>query len=333
MPSQGEDEDVSAEIVATRYSLIKKIGEGSFGQLYKGKFIDTGELVAIKLEKIVGNKTPSLFFEYDRYKRLGKSEGIPLVHFFGPHRDGAYHALVMQLLGKSVEDLYDSCDRRFSLKTILQIVIQMLNRIEYVHGKNIIYRDIKPENFMFGRQESKYRNILYIIDFGLSKEYIDEETGEHIPMKEGCGCLGTARYMSINTHIGKTQSRRDDLEALGYLFVYLCKGKLPWQGLKGTGSERYNRIAQVKKSTAIETLCESLEDEFAEYLRLVRALEFPEKPDYNKLRGLFVDLFKRKKYEKNNLYDWSGRDTGGSSVHAKETASNVKIPPKSRVQK
>ncbi|RWS28250.1 cytoskeleton-associated protein 5-like protein [Leptotrombidium deliense] len=276
-------------MVGSNFRVGKKLGAGNFGELRLGTNIKTGDPVAIKLEP-KDCKAPTLLLEYRFYKMIAGAEGFPRIWYFGPCSH--YIALVMELLGQNLEDLFDLCDRKFSQKTTIQIAIQMISRLETLHSKGIIYRDIKPENFLLGRKGTPKFNIIHLIDFGLSKEFIDPATKKHIPAREGKALTGTARYMSVNVHLGKEQSRRDDLEAIGYIFVYFLKGELPWQGIKTDSiAERYRMIGEKKRGVPIEIICEGCPEEFATYLRYVRRLDFYEAPNYTYLKKMFVDLF------------------------------------------
>lgn len=287
--------------VGNKYRLGRKIGSGSFGEIYLGTNIQTNEEVAIKLEN-VKTKHPQLLYEAKLYRILQGGTGIPNIRWFGV--EGDYNVLVMDLLGPSLEDLFNFCSRKFSLKTVLMLADQMINRIEFVHSKSFLHRDIKPDNFLMGL--GRRANQVYIIDFGLAKKYRDTTTHQHIPYRENKNLTGTARYASVNTHLGIEQSRRDDLESLGYVLMYFLRGSLPWQGLKaGNKKQKYEKISEKKVSTSIEALCRGYPTEFASYFHYCRSLRFDDKPDYAYLKRIFRDLFIREGFQFDYVFDWT----------------------------
>ena len=212
-----------------KYVLGYRIGGGSFGEIYHAKNTKTNEDVACKMETIHPNKAKlQLRREAKIYNNLFGEVGIPKVRWFGSV--GNHNLMVMDLLGKSLEDLFNYCNRRFSLKTVLLLAHELIGRLETIHNKGyIIHRDIKPENFLVGK--GRERHTIYIIDFGLAKHYKNPKTNKHIGMHTGNDLTGTARYASVNAHEGLVQSRRDDLFSVGYVLMYFLRGSLPWQGL------------------------------------------------------------------------------------------------------
>ncbi|KAH0790045.1 CK1 family protein kinase [Histomonas meleagridis] len=212
--------------------------------------------------------------------------------------------MVIDYLGKSLEDLFVLCHHRFSLKTVLMLADQMLSCTEYIHKKNFIHRDIKPDNFVMGIRNTS--NQVFIIDYGLAKKYRDQKTHVHIPYCDGKSLTGTARYASVNALQGKEQSRRDDLESLGYVWLYLLRGNLPWMGLTAKDQkQKYQKICAVKSRTTFEELCKGFPDEFVRYFHIVRNLKFSETPNYSELRKLFRNLFIREGFVYDFKYDWN----------------------------
>ncbi|GAA0152335.1 non-receptor serine/threonine protein kinase [Lithospermum erythrorhizon] len=289
------------QVVGGKFKLGRKIGSGSFGEIYLGVNIQNGEEVGIKLES-VKTRHPQLHYESKIYMLLQGGTGIPNLKWFGV--EGEYNVMVIDLLGPSLEDLFNYCNRTFSLKTVLMLADQLINRVEYMHSRGFLHRDIKPDNFLMGL--GRKANQVYAIDFGLAKKYRDLQTHKHIPYRENKNLTGTARYASVNTHQGVEQSRRDDLESLGYVLMYFLRGSLPWQGLRaGTKKQKYDKISEKKMLTPIEVLCKSQPSEFISYFHYCRSLRFEDKPDYSYLKRLFRDLFIREGYQFDYVFDWT----------------------------
>ena len=293
-------EDIE-KMLDKNYTIIvnRQLGKGGFGQIYLGRNIKENIPIAIKVEEN-GNRS-HLYMEYEILKSIQGPDGIPHVYKF---RQGHKHNyLIMELLGKSIDKLFSECKKNFSNKTIFQIGYQMIQRIEYVHSKGYIHRDIKPGNFVIGKGPNSKK--LYLIDFGLSKKYIDKITNKHIPYKEGKGLTGTARYVSLFTHYGIEQSRRDDIEGIAYNLIYLVKGKLPWQGVKTKNKkEKHKKIMESKLQISPEKLCEGLSGEFVSLLKYARELEFEEKPDYKRFKLMFKNRITMNGGSLNWEYDW-----------------------------
>lgn len=287
-----------------RFQLRAKLGSGSFGDIYRGFDAFQQREVAIKLEPS-RTRHPQLGYESKVYRLLHSDPdpviGIPQLYWFGI--EGEYNAMAIELCGPCLEDLFNYSLRKFSLKTVLMIADQMLHRIEYIHQKGLIHRDIKPENFVFGLADRGHH--LNIIDFGLSKRYFDNRTRTHIPFRENKPLTGTARYCSTNTHRGYEQSRRDDMESIGFLLIYFMVGQLPWQGIQAPdAASKTVRIGEKKIATPLEDLCQECPPEFLSYMKHCRSLRFSEAPDYALLRGMFRQLMEQNGFEYDWVFDW-----------------------------
>ncbi|KAJ9386290.1 hypothetical protein DTO063F5_3804 [Paecilomyces variotii] len=264
----------------------------------------TGEEVAIKCESHQA-KHPLLESEYNIYKALAGGPGIPFIHWFGIEHN--YNAIVVDLLGPSLANVFAFCHYTFSLKSILMLADQLISCIEYIHDKSFIHGDIRPGNFVLGL--GKCEDCINVIDFGFTRPYRDQKSHLHIPYCENKRLTGTYRYASLNAHHSIEQSRRDDLESLGYMFVYFCCGSLPWQGLgAGTQQQKWECVKKKKMATTIEALCYGLPNEFATYFRYVRSLGFEDKPDYSYLRNIFRDLFLNQSFQCDYIFDWKVYD-------------------------
>jgi len=282
-------------IFFNKYTLVKKLGEGSFGAIYSAK--SDSNWYALKLES--KNRGQNLLENEAYIMSYLHGKHLPFIKSFG--FSGEFNVLVMELMGKSLENIFENLSpKKMTVNCVAKLGLQMIGILEYIHNKHIIHRDIKPDNFVMGRGEkSKY---LYLLDFGLAKKYRSSTTLKHYPMIKKKNLTGTARYASINALNGLTQSRRDDLEAVGYVLMYFLRGKLPWQGLHMKKKEdRYHKIMEIKMETTPHALCKGFPEEFEQYVDYSRNLKYEDDPDYKYLKNLFSNILKD---DTEYIYDW-----------------------------
>ena len=286
-------------ILFKKYKVKKKIGQGAFGAVFLGQTIKDNKYVAIKVER---RKISKPLLESEAYLLSNlKGLGIPKIISFGKTR--FYTVLIEPLFGKTLFDIFIQNGKQFHPEELCLIALQVIERLETIHAQYIIHRDIKPDNFVMGKGiKSKY---LYLLDFGLAKKYRSSSTLKHYPLVKKKHLTGTARYASINALNGYTQSRRDDLEAIGYVLVYFLLGRLPWQGmLNKNKDERYMKIMEIKRDTDPHDLCKGLPVQFEKYISYTRSLEYEQDPDYSMLKQLFLKVLNDEGLSFDHYYDW-----------------------------
>lgn len=263
-------------IIEGKYELIEQLGEGSFGKIFRGKNTNTQDKVAIKIEK---DESGALLRNEARiYRNLGAMIGIPRMRSYGSHDKYAY--LVMDLLGRTLEDTL-KIHGKLSLRVVILIGIQMIQRIKDLHKNGIIHRDIKPENFIFGKNQDK--SLLHIVDFGLAKYYVNSNR-EHILLESNRKLTGTATYVSLNIHEGKSPSRRDDMESIGYILIYLVEGELPWMNILTED------IIDKKQLSCLWEELQLCPGELITYIKYCRGLDYDSEPNYDYLIGLLKNI-------------------------------------------
>lgn len=315
---------IGRTIASNKYKLTEYIGSGSFSAVFKVKELYSNEDMIAKMEQSSPTRPPLLSREFRIYQILRYRCGhksIPKTYYFG--ESGPYYALVMQMLGPSLLSKYQECGQRFSVQTVALLALQMIDIFSYIHSRRIIFRDVKPENFLLGLPKAENENTIHVIDFGLAKEFRDTD-GNHIPFNEKAGVTGTIRYMSINATLGREQSRRDDMEAIGHLLIYFLRRSMPWSGLNINDSQKLlAKTAQIKINTTPESLCADLPQEFCNYLKTVRALDFEEEPNYKQLAEMFEKLVAK---EGKKTFDWNDVRVSKSTTNTSENICQTNIP-------
>ena len=288
-------DELKNKILLQKFKIIKRIGKGAFGSVYLGKDLSKEEYVAIKLEIRDQN---DIILERETYiLYMLKGLGIPQVIAYGHNLK--YNILIQELLGKSLDNLLFDKKYKFSLKDSCMAGIQILDRLEYIHNKGIIHRDIKADNFLIG---IKKKEIIYIIDFGLAKQYLNNKTGKHVKYCVNKKWSGTSRFASANTLKGIEPSRRDDMESFCYLLLYLMKGSLPWDQINEPSEiNEILIIYKMKEYMPADIMFKDLPWQMSEFYKYCKNLNFEQKPNYNYLRKLLINILE---YigEKNDLY-------------------------------
>ena len=286
-------------LIFKKYRTVKKLGEGSFGNVYKAFYDD--EYYALKMEDIS--------LDYDLLENeatiLNYLQGPNIPKFISFSKDKGYNVLVMELLDQSLDNILSKL-RRFSVKTVAMLGYQLIKILKYIHDKHIIHRDIKPDNLAMGRKE--LNGTLYIIDFGLAKKFRSSRTLKQFPLIKRHSLTGTARYASINALQGYEQSRRDDLESAMYVLMFFLRGNLPWQNIKIKGKhDKYLKICNKKKEISSKELGKNFPSEFAELLEYFKNLGYTEDPDYEMCLKKMLNVLERENATFDYVYDWTTR--------------------------
>ena len=292
------------DIIGNQYRPTAKLGCGAFGNVFKAHDIYTRKKVAIKLES--GAATgPSIASEARILNDLGPAKGLPKLICHGIYKN--QHFLVLELLGLSLKK-HMKRRGQFSLKSVLMVGLQLVDRLEFIHKHGILHRDIKPDNCLLGR---KNPSVVYLVDFGLSKKF--RVNGMHMPYREGKRLTGTAHYASISVQLGIENSRRDDIESLGYLLVALLYGRLPWQHISSKRVKNAaQRVCQIKMSGSLHRLCPNLPPQVDAWVSYARGLAFEAEPDYPYLRRLLESAAEAQKLRMDNVFDWVRRRSSKS---------------------
>ena len=282
--------DFLNKIIFGKFQIIKLIGRGAYSRVFSVRNLANQKIFAMKVQNksdLYGNLETEAYNLY-RLKGLG----IPKIVSYGHYRK--YNVLVMELLGKSLDKLFIeniNIGEKLRKKDAILAGLQMLDRIEHIHSKNLLHLDIKPENFLVGEPDS---SLIYIIDFGFSKQYRSFRTGKHIQYGKKNFFNGNLIFSSAKTMCGIEPSRRDDLESLGYVLINLFSKELPWKNIAYKNKKEYAQKAyRLKKTIPLETLCKDAPKEMIDFMKYVKSLKFEEEPKYNYLKNLLGNMIKK----------------------------------------
>ncbi|KAJ0612331.1 putative protein kinase CK1-CK1-Pl family [Helianthus annuus] len=274
------------------YKVERKLGKGGFGQVFVGRRVSVSgpgaTEVAIKFEhKNSKGCSYGPPYEWQVYNTLGGSHGVPRVHYKG--KQGDYYVMVMDMLGPSLWDVWNSSGQTMSSEMVACVAVESLSILEKMHFRGYVHGDVKPENFLLGQPSTPQEKRLFLVDLGLATKWREGAGGQHVEYDQRPDMFrGTVRYASVHAHLGRTASRRDDLESLAYTLVFLHRGRLPWQGYQGDNKSYL--VCKKKMTTSTDALCEHCPAPLKQFLDVVVNMKFDEEPNYSKLISLFEDL-------------------------------------------